>query len=125
MSKGSGREHLMKRLVIAAVLVAATMAFAPSVASARTAPRHVAPAVSRPMPARPAAWKAMWLSAQRPSPVAIFAPILAIAVAVAVVSSVAGAASSGPSTKSVSYAPGSEYVFDSSGKKVGALNGGG
>jgi hypothetical protein len=78
MSKGNGREHLMKRLVIAAVLVAATTALAPSVASARTAPRHVAPAVSRPMPARPAAWKAMWLSAQRPSPVAIFAPMPAL-----------------------------------------------
>jgi hypothetical protein len=49
--------------------------------------------------------------------------VLAVAIAAVIISSVAGAASSGPSTKPVRYAPGSEYVFDSSGKKVGTLNG--
>jgi hypothetical protein len=78
MSKGNGREHTMKRLVVLVLVISAAMALVPSVASARTAPRHVAPAVSRPMPARPDTWKAMWLTRQHPSPVAFFAPMPAL-----------------------------------------------
>jgi hypothetical protein len=50
---------------------------------------------------------------------------LAVATVVGIVSTVAGAASSGPRTEQVPYAPGSEYVFSSSGKKVGTLIGNG
>jgi protein-S-isoprenylcysteine O-methyltransferase Ste14 len=78
MSKDTGREHTMKRLVVVILVVLAAMAIAPSVASARTAPRHVSPIQSRPMPARPAYWKAMWLTAQHPSPVGFFAPMPAL-----------------------------------------------
>jgi hypothetical protein len=51
--------------------------------------------------------------------------ILAVATTIGLISSVAGAASSGPSTKPVGYAPGSVYVYSSSGDKLGTLTGDG
>ena len=50
---------------------------------------------------------------------------VAVATVVGIVSTVAGAASSGPRTEQVRYAPGSELVYSSSGKKMGTLNGSG
>jgi hypothetical protein len=76
MSNGNGREHTMKRLVVVILVVLAAMAVAPSVASARSAPGvFVRPMKSSPMPAKPMYWKAMWLTAQHPSPVGFFAPM--------------------------------------------------
>ena len=48
-----------------------------------------------------------------------------VAAAIGVTSSFAGAASTGPRTSPVPYAHGSEYVYSSSGKKVGTLTGSG
>lgn len=70
----------MKRLVAVIIVVAATMALAPSVASAgkfapgRVAPELVAPGRWSPMPAKPAFWKAMWITRQHPAPVSLVAP---------------------------------------------------
>ena len=69
----------MKRLVVVILVILAAMALAPSVASARTAPGRVAPERVAPgrwsvMPAKPAFWKAMWLTAQHPAPVSLVAP---------------------------------------------------
>jgi hypothetical protein len=51
--------------------------------------------------------------------------VLTTATVVGVVSSVAGAASSGPRTEPIRYAPdsGSVHVYSSSGKKLGTLTG--
>jgi hypothetical protein len=69
----------MKRLVVAIIVVAATMALAPSVASAgKVAPERVAPGRVAPMPAKPAFWKAMWLTRQHPAPVSLVAPMPAL-----------------------------------------------
>ena len=75
----------MRRLVVVIIVVAATMALAPSVASAgkvaperiapgRVAPELVAPGRWSPMPAKPAFWKAMWITRQHPAPVSLVAP---------------------------------------------------
>jgi hypothetical protein len=50
---------------------------------------------------------------------------VALATVIGIGTTVAGAASSGPRTEQVRYAPGSEYVYSSSGKKIGTLNGSG
>jgi hypothetical protein len=69
----------MKRLVVVILVVLAAMALAPSVASARSAPDvFVRPIKSSPMPAKPMYWKAMWLTAQHPSPVGMVAPMPAL-----------------------------------------------
>ena len=49
--------------------------------------------------------------------------IVVVASAIGLTSSLAGAAPSGPRVAPVPYAPGSTYVYSSSGAKIGTLTG--
>ncbi len=49
--------------------------------------------------------------------------IVVVASAIGLTASLAGAASSGPRLASVPYAPGSVYVYSSSGEKIGTMTG--
>jgi hypothetical protein len=97
MSGHHGMEHTMKRLVVAIVVVVATMALAPSVASARISPAHLVPIpvvktspIARTSPivktspivhtspialTSPARWSYMWLRAIKVAPAIPYAPM--------------------------------------------------